>query len=239
LSVLSSVINRAVESGSRWSGSSRAPLRLKGWTFGALLLFDLTFYFDWALRWEHGFGFLRRGEWQASTAAFFAVWLLCVAWLVREGAGFVRHFGLTLFVFSIGCFVAGSGNPVHDWKGDPAYYPQNFLQYDRNFMIYATEAGLELAVVAAAAHGILGRSLAKHLRFPAPWSAERWLGAVGAAFLLLGSVLTEPPLDTTRVQQASRGFETLRAAISAGVLVLGGAFAAASVALFVRRRRFK
>jgi hypothetical protein len=221
-------ILRALHPGSRLA-------RLRVWTFGALVLFDLTLYFDWALRWEHGFAFLWRSEWQIWSVSCVGGWLLCVAWLVREGAGFVRHFGLTFLAFSYGCFVASSGNPRYDWLNEPAYYPNNFLKWNRNVMVYATDGGLTLAAVAALVHGVVGRSLAKHVRWPAPWSLERWLGAAGAAFLMLGPSVTERRLETTSVQELSRELEPLRSAISVGALLVGGVLALASAVLFVRR----
>jgi hypothetical protein len=209
-----------------------SPGRLRRWTFAALALFDLTLYFDWALRWERGFGFLWRGEWQIWTVTCVGAWLLCVAWLVRESAGFVRHFGLTFLAFSYGCFVASSGNPVYEWKDLPFYAG---LYRNSNIGHYASDGGSALAFLAALAHGTLGRSLAKHLRWPAPWSWERWLGAVGVAYLCLGSGLEERLIYGASVQQATAALITLRIGLRIAALVIGGLLAAASIVLFVQR----
>ena len=205
---------------------------MRRWTFGALALFDVTLYFDWALRWEHGFGFLWRSEWQIWTVTCVGVWLLSVAWLVREGAGFVRHFGLTFFAFSYGFFIASSGNPGYDWKDLPSYAG---LYRSSNVGNYADDGGFHLAILAALAHGSVGRSLAKHHRWPAPWSWERWLGAVGLAFLCLGAGLDLRLIADARVQQATIPFMMLRTGLRIAALVIGGLLTAASIALFARR----
>ena len=206
--------------------------KLRTWTFAALALFDVTLYFDWALRWERGFGFLWRSEWQIWTVTCVGAWLLCVAWLVREGAGFVRHFGLTFLAFSYGCFVASSGNPGYEWKDLPFY---DGLYRSSNIGHYARDGGLDFAILAALAHGLLGRSLAKHHRWPAPWSWERWVGAVGVAYLWLGIVLDERLIYGPSVQRATATLMIFRTGLRIAALVIGGLLTAASIALFVRR----
>lgn len=218
---------------------SRAPARanyawLRPWTFAALAAFDVVVYFDWALRWEHGFGFLGRGEWWWWTALALGAWLACLGWLVREGAGLVRHALLAFLAFNGGFFVAGIGNPSHDFRQYPFY---GGLGVDSNVGIYSAAEVLPFAVSAALAHGLIGWSLRRSLRHPSPASVERWLGLVGAAVLLLGALTTARLIEGAGIEIPTAGLGALRTGLSTTAFSIGLALCIAAFTRFVRRKR--
>lgn len=214
------------------SGASLSWLR--PWTFVALATFDGTVYFDWALRWEHGFGFLARGEWWLWTALCLGAWFACLAWLAREGAGFVRHALLAFIAFNGGFFVAGIGNPSHDWRRYPFY---GGLLTDGNVGIYSRAEVLAFALSAALAHGLIGSGLKRSLTNPSPSSFGRWLGLVGAAVLLLGALLASRLIDGVGIGTTAAGLEALRRGLSNAAFSIGAILLAAAVAVTLRRRR--
>src|SRR6185369_12463459 len=98
-----------------------AMTRQRWQTLAVLSLLDLALYFDQAVRWEHGLGFLARPAWQSWSASCVGGWLLCVAWLSWSGSGSFRHGALAFIAGSYGFFIASSGNPAYDWKSLPFY----------------------------------------------------------------------------------------------------------------------
>jgi hypothetical protein len=155
-------------------------------TIVALTALDCAVYLDCTLRWENGFGFLRTAWLLPSVAVLLVSLLLNLLFVERRLPGWFQ--GVVAFVgLSFAFLLASSGNPFFDWRTLP-FLPHVFYDKDALFLRLVGDGGYLTALLGALPHAVLGRSARLAARQPAPWTEERWLGALGLSGLVVSVV---------------------------------------------------
>jgi hypothetical protein len=168
-----------------WLGSSTAvPSRRLA--VAMLVTADAALFFDAALRWYHGFGFLHEARWLVAAGVMGALCVVSARLLTRRPSLAVTHalvaLPLILFLF----MTAGTDNGVFDWR--KAWVVGRIFDPNPSWFDAVLQDRYETVASGVVVHTLFGSRYRHAMRRPSLGSAAATLSAAGLGLWILSWV---------------------------------------------------